>query len=115
MKHNKNKGFAMILVIFALILIGLYSAVLAGIISTMQHQSEQMLLDAKNFNLRQSGLAFVKSRGEINESIEIRLDDDLFRNCSIIITGDKNLITIKTTCSIGRQKKTNIYSIPVGK
>ena len=81
----------------------------------MQHQSNQMLLDAKNFNLRQSGLAFVESRGKIKESIEILLDEDLFRNCSMAITRDSNSITINTNCSIGRQKKSDSYNISVGK
>ena len=105
----------MILVIFALIIIGLYSVVLAGITSTMQHQSNQMLLDAKTFNLRQSALAFVESGGEIEESVEIQLDDDLFKNCSMNVKEDNSSITININCSIGRQKKTCSYDIPVGK
>ena len=115
LKYNKNKGFISILIIFALIIVGLYLIVLTGITSTMQHQTNQMLLDAKNFNLRQSGLAFVESRGEIKESVEIQLDDDLFKNCSMNIIRDNNSITINTNCSIGRQKISDSYNIPVGK
>ena len=74
-----------------------------------------MLLDAKNFNLQQSALAFVDARGKIKESVEIPLDNDLFQNCSIAITKDGNSITINTNCSIGRQKISDSYNISVGK
>jgi hypothetical protein len=115
LNRNKNKGFISILIVFTLLIIGLYTIVLAGITSTIQHQSNQMLLDAKNFNLQQSALAFVKSRGQIKESVQIQLDDDLFKNCSVNIVRENNSITINTRCSIGRQKETNSYNIPVGK
>lgn len=115
MNHKKNKGFISILIVFALVIMGLYSVVLIGITANMQHQTNQVLLDAKNFNLRQSAAAFVESRGGIKGAVAVELDEDVFRNCSINITGDSNSIMIDTDCSNGRQKVSGSYKVRVGK
>lgn len=115
MRHNRNKGFVSILVILLFVLIGLYSIVISGILRTMQHQTNQMLLDAKISNLQQSGVAFLKINQPVLENIELNLNDDSFKNSSLTISRNDNLIILNSECTIGQQKKTQKFQFETGK
>lgn len=115
MIHKRNKGFISILIIMLLILIGLYSIIIAGILKTMQHQSNQMLLEAKISNIQQGGLAYLKSNPSISDNIELNLNNDSFKNSSLTISRKDNLIILNSECMIGQQKKTQNLQFEIGK
>jgi hypothetical protein len=81
----------------------------------MQHQSNQMLLEAKISNLQQSGLAFLKSNPSIIGNVELNLNDDLFKNSSLTISKNDNLMILNSECTIGQQKKTQKLQFETGK
>lgn len=74
-----------------------------------------MLLEAKISNLQQSGLAFLKSNPSIIGNVELNLNDDLFKNSSLTISKNDNLMILNSECTIGQQKKTQKLQFETGK
>lgn len=102
MRTVKNNGFISIAIVVALALVGLFSLVMSGIISTIRIQNDQTMLQAKSFNVRQSAVALEKVDKNIQGDIE--LDKKLFKNCTLNIARDNGKTVINTKCSVGRER-----------
>ena len=107
------RGFVLVLVIVAIIIIGIEMFVLAGMANTMQYQSHRAYLKACERNLLASGLVWArqnvqKIRGE-SPGHMIQLDVSEMDipgsalEVSIGVTDDEPEVRIRTSCSRGRQ------------
>lgn len=111
--RQRQKGFILVFVIVAIILIGVEMFVLAGMANTMQYQSHRAYLKACERNLIASGLAWArqntqKSPGEISgQMIELDVSELDILSSVLEVTlgadGDASKVRIQTSCSRGRQ------------
>ena len=124
MKKTRQKGFALVLVITALAIIGLEMHILSSGANTMLYQSNRAYLEASKRNLITSGQAWAK-RNIRNNNIDtfennVVLDIDKLKikdsslTVTISIPPDKEpQAQIKVSCSRSRQtfKIDKIYQI----
>ena len=120
---QRQKGFVLVFVIVAIILIGIEMYVLAGMANTMQYQSHRAYLKACERNLIASGLAWArentpKSPGKSpGQMIELDVSELEILGSVLEVTvgkdGDVPDVRIQTSCSRGRQtlKRGGTYKI----
>jgi len=126
MKKIRQNGFALLLVIIVIALVGAATCVLAGGANTMLFQSNTAYLEACERNLRASGLAWakqnIKNRNQesFNRVVELDTANLGIRSSSlnvfISISEDKQAeVQINTSCSRARQtfKRDNRYIIEI--
>ena len=124
MKNQKRRGFVLIIVIIAIMVIGIEMFALSGIANTMQFQSQNAYLKACRRNLLASGLLWAKenNRKKSSEIFDktIQLDvsklniRDSALDVTINIASEKEVeVQINTSCSRSRQtlKGTGKYRI----
>lgn len=114
MKKPRQKGFALVLVITAMAIIGLEMYVLTGGSNTMLFQSDTAYLEACKRNLITSGLAWAKrnirnnNRETFDMAVELDVSKMNIRASSLIVTisipTDKEpQAQINVSCSRGRR------------
>jgi len=114
MKKTRQKGFALVLVIIALAIIGLEMHVLSIGANTMLYQSNRAYLEASKRNLITSGQAWAKRniRNNITEafekSIELDIDKLNIKDSSLTVTisvptNKEPQAQINVSCSRSRQ------------
>jgi len=111
--QQRQKGFILVFVIVAIILIGVEMFVLAGMANTMQYQSHRAYLKACERNLIASGLVWAKqntqkSSGEnYGKTIELDVSELNILGSALEVTlgadGDVSNVRIQTSCNRGRQ------------
>jgi type II secretory pathway pseudopilin PulG len=124
MKQTKQKGFALVLVIVALAIIGLEMHVLSSGANTMMYQSNRSYLEACKRNLISSGQAWAKQNIRINnrdtfeKTVELNVDKLNIKDSSLTVTitfpaNKEPQAQIITSCSRSRQtfKSDKIYQI----
>ncbi len=124
MKIQRRRGFVLILVIMAIIVIGIEMFALSGIANTMQFQSQNAYLKACRRNLLASGLLWAnentreKSSEIFNRTIQLDVSKMNIRASALGVTAsiasDEEVeVQIYTSCSRGRQtlKGTGKYRI----
>ncbi|MDT8303071.1 MAG: type II secretion system protein [Sedimentisphaerales bacterium] len=124
MKKTKQKGFALVLVIVAMAIIGLEMHVLSSGANTMMYQSNRAYLEACKRNLISSGQAWAKQNIRNNnvdifeKSVELDIGKLNMKDSSLTVTitipPDKEpQAQINTSCSRSRQtfKSDKIYQI----
>ena len=114
MKQTRQKGFALVLVIVALAIIGLEMHALSSGANTMLYQSNRAYLEACKRNLISSGQAWAKQNIRNNnidsfeKTIELDVDKLNIKDSSITVTitvptNEEPQAQINTSCSRGRQ------------
>ena len=124
MNNRRRRGFVLILVIMAIIVIGIEMFALSGIANTMQFQSQNAYLKACRRNLLASGLLWAnennreKSSEIFDKTIQLDVSKMNIRasalDVTMSITSDEEAeVQINTSCSRGRQtlKGTGKYRI----
>jgi len=124
MKIQRRRGFVLILVIMAIIVIGIEMFALSGIANTMQFQSQNAYLKACRRNLLASGLLWAnentreKSSEIFDRTIQLDVSKMNIRASALDVTAsiasDEGVeVQIYTSCSRGRQtlKGTGKYRI----
>ena len=124
MKQTRQKGFALVLVITALAIIGLEMHVLSSGANTMLYQSNRAYLEASKRNLITSGQAWAKRniRNNSTETFEKTVELDVnklnIKDSSLTVTisvptNKEPQAQIKVSCSRSRQtfKSDKIYQI----
>jgi len=124
MKNQRRRGFVLILVIMAIIVIGIEMFALSGIANTMQFQSQNAYLKACRRNLLASGLLWANenTREKSSEIFDKTIQLDVSEmnigasalDVTMSITSDEEAeVQINTSCSRGRQtlKGTGKYRI----
>jgi hypothetical protein len=124
MKKTRQKGFALVLVITALAIIGLEMHVLSSGANTMLYQSNRAYLEASKRNLITSGQAWAKQNIQNNsidtfeKSVVLDLDKLNIKDSSLIVTisvptNEEPQAQINVSCSRSRQtfKSDKIYQI----
>ncbi len=124
MKNQRRRGFVLILVIMAIIVIGIEMFALSGIANTMQFQSQNTYLKACRRNLLASGLLWANenTREKSSEIFDKTIQLDVSEmnigasalDVTMSITSDEEAeVQINTSCSRGRQtlKGTGKYRI----
>jgi len=124
MKNQRRRGFVLIFVIMAIIVIGIEMFALSGIANTMQFQSQNAYLKACRRNLLASGLLWANenSREKSSEIFDKTIQLDVSKmnirasalDVTMSITSDEEAeVQIYTSCSRGRQtlKGTGKYRI----
>jgi hypothetical protein len=115
-KRQRQGGFVMILVIFAMAMVSLYMIVLAGSSNTFLFQADRAYLDACRQNLIASGLAWskknVKTLKTAAGAVELDTSEMNVKTASLSIaasTGQKGKaqVEINTSCNRGRQTVTS--------
>jgi len=92
MKKTRRKGFALVLVITAMAIIGLEMHVLSSSANTMLFQSDRAYLEACKRNLITSGLAWAKHNIRNNKtetfekSVELNVGKLNIKDSSLIVT-----------------------------
>jgi hypothetical protein len=92
MKKQRQKGFALVLVITAMAIIGLEMYVLTGGSNTMLFQSDTAYLEACKRNLVTSGLAWAKrnirnnNKETFEKAVELDVSKMNIRDSSLIVT-----------------------------
>ena len=114
MKKTRQKGFALVLVITALAIIGLEMHILSSGANTMLYQSNRAYLEASKRNLITSGQAWAKrnirnnSIDTFEKTVELDIDKLNIKDSSLTVTisvpPDKEpQAQIKVSCSRSRQ------------
>ena len=114
MKKQRQRGFVLIFVIMAIIVIGIEMFALSGIANTMQFQSQNAYLKACRRNLLASGLLWAnensreKGREIFDKTIQLDVSKLNIRasalNVTMSIASDEEAeVQINTLCSRGRQ------------
>jgi len=124
MKNQRHRGFVLIFVIMAIIVIGIEMFALSDIANTMQFQSQNAYLKACKRNLLASGLLWArenirnKSSDIFDKTIQLDVSKLNIRasalDVTISIASDEEAeVQINTSCSRGRQtlKGTGKYRI----
>jgi hypothetical protein len=114
MKKTRQKGFALVLVITAMAIIGLEMHVLSSGANTMLYQSDRAYLEACNRNLITSGMAWAKQNIQNNKSetfeksVELNVGKLNIKDSSLFVTitipSDKEpQAQINVSCSRSRR------------
>jgi hypothetical protein len=114
MKKTRQKGFALVLVITAMAIIGLEMHVLSSGANTMLYQSDRAYLEACKRNLITSGLAWAKRNIQNNsietfeKNVELNIGKLNIKDSSLIVTittppGKEPQAQINVSCSRSRQ------------
>jgi len=124
MKKQRQRGFVLIFVIMAIIIIGIEMFALSDIANTMQFQSQNVYLKACRRNLLASGLLWAKenTRNKSSEIFDKTVQLDVSNlnilasalDVTVSIASDEEVeVRINTSCSRGRQtlKGTGNYRI----
>ncbi len=124
MKQTRQKGFALVLVITALAIIGLEMHVLSSGANTMLYQSNRAYLEACKRNLITSGQAWAKQNIRNNsidtfeKTVELDVDKLNIKDSSLTVTisvptNKEPQAQINVSCSRSRQtfKSDKIYQI----
>jgi len=124
MKKPRQKGFALVLVITAMAIIGLEMHVLTSGANTMLFQSDTAYLEACKRNLIMSGLAWAKrnvrnnNKETFEKAVELDVSKMNIRDASLIVTisvpADKApQAQINVSCSRSRRtfRADDIYNI----
>jgi len=124
MKTQRRRGFVLIFVIIAIIIIGLEMFALSDIANTMQFQSQNAYLKACRRNLLASGLLWAneniqdKSSEIFDKTIQLDVSKLNIRDSALDVTtsilSDKEAeVRINTSCGRGRQtlKGTGKYKV----
>ncbi len=115
MKTEKTgqNGFVMILVIVILALIGTYMIVLAGDSNTFAFQADRAYLDACDYNLRASALAWAKQNVKAHAGV-VSLDtaDMNIKGATLSVKTSavekgRARVEVNTSCSRARQRLTS--------
>jgi hypothetical protein len=117
MKKMKQKGFVLILVIMALIVIAAEMFVLTDAANTLLFQANAAYLEACNRNLVESGLAWIrhgtkdKNLKSFNATVKLDLAHINVPNGSLVVTVGQYyetlVVQIKASCNRGRQTLTS--------
>ena len=110
MKNTRQKGFALVLVIIAMAIIGLEMLVLSSGSNTMLFQSDRAYLEACKRNLITSGQAWAKQNIRNNrpetfgKSVELNVDKLNIKESSLIVSitvpsGKEPQAQINVSCS----------------
>ena len=112
--RKSRRGFVLILVIVAIMIIGIEMFVLAGMANTMQFQSHRAYLKACERNLLASGLAWArqnvqdKSGESFGRTVELDIGEMDILGSALEVTisastdGERE-VQVSTSCSRGRQ------------
>ena len=113
MKRRVNKrGFALVLLLFFIAIIGIETIILSGISNTMAFETNQAYLQAGRENLVISGLAWAEEnadRGLTNEVTDLDITSLCLRRAELKVTinttekGHKD-VNITALCSVARQR-----------
>ncbi len=114
MKNRRRRGFVLIFVIMAIIVIGIEMFALSGIANTMQFQSQNAYLKACRRNLLASGLLWAnenikeKSSEILDKTIQLDVSKMNIRDSALDVTisvasEEEAEIRINTSCGRGRQ------------
>lgn len=114
MKNQRRRGFVLIFVIMAIIVIGIEMFALSGIANTMQFQSQNAYLKACRRNLLASGLLWAnentreKGREIFDKTIQLDVSKLNIRASALDVTmsiasDEEAEVQINTSCSRGRQ------------
>ena len=114
MKKTRQKGFALVLVITAMAIIGLEMHVLSSGANIMLYQSNRAYLEASKRNLITSGLAWAKqnirnnSIDAFDKSVELDVSKLNIKDSSLIVTisipaNKEPQAQIKVSCSRSRR------------
>jgi hypothetical protein len=119
-KRVKKQGFAMILLIFFISMIGIETVTLSGISGTMAFETNQTYLQACRENLIVSGLAWAKEnadKAETNEATDLDITSLGLRNAELRVTVNitgtgRREANVTALCSVARQRlrTDNTYS-----
>lgn len=124
MKEIEQNGFALILVIMAIALIGVVMFVLTEDANTMMFQSDMAYLDAVERNLVASGLAWAKqnikdkNKETFDKTVKLDVTYMNIRNAtlSVVIGTAKNdevELELSTLCSRGRRTLRHHYKYKI--
>ena len=107
-KHLNKRGFALILLIFFIAVIGIETVILTGISSTVAFETDHAYLNACRDNLVISGLAWAREnagRVTTNETAELDVTSLGMRRVesSLSVSVGSKEANIKVTCSAARQ------------
>jgi hypothetical protein len=124
MNNRRRRGFVLIFVIMAIIVIGIEMFVLSGIANTMQFQSQNAYLKACERNMLASGLVWAKKNvreksSEIfDRTIQLDVSKLNIRDSALAVTAniasdEEAEVQIYTSCSRSRQtlRETGKYRI----
>ena len=114
MKNQKRRGFVLIIVIMAIIIIGIEMFALSNIANTMQFQSQNAYLKACRRNLLASGLAWAmentrkKNIEILDKTVQLDVSELNILGSALDVTVNKTSeeeteVQINTSCSRGRQ------------
>lgn len=114
MKKQRQRGFVLIFVIMAIVVIGIEMFALSGIANTMQFQSQNAYLKACRRNLLASGLLWAnentreKSSEIFDKTIQLDVSKLNIRASALDVTmsiasDEEAEVQINTSCSRGRQ------------
>ena len=122
MKTEKagHNGFVMIIVIVILALIGTYMIVLAGDSNTFAFQADHAYLDACDYNLRASAIAWAKQNINLTPGV-VSLDtaDMNIKAATLSVTisaveKGRAQVKVNTSCSRARQRLTSSRKFTIG-
>jgi type II secretory pathway pseudopilin PulG len=120
---QRQKGFILVFVIVAIIIIGIEMFVLSGMANTMQYQSHRAYLKACERNLLASGLVWARenaqksSRESFDQPIQLDVSEMDVPGSALEVTlgvaGEDREVRIQTSCRRGRQtlKNSDTYKI----
>jgi len=126
MKKTEQNGFALILVIMAIFLIGVVMFVLTEDAKTILFQSDTAYLQAVERSLTASGLAWAEqsikheNKETLYKAIEFDVTDLGFRDATLSVcinsaSDEKARVEVKTSCSRGRRtrEQASIYKAAI--
>ncbi len=110
MKRRVNKrGFALVLLVFFIAIIGIETIILSGISNTMAFETNQAYLQAGRENLVISGLAWTKENADkvrTNEMTNLDISSLALRRAELNVTvrASRKEADITARCSVARQR-----------
>lgn len=114
MKKQRQKGFALVLVITAMAIIGLEMHVLTSGANTMLFQADTAYLEACKRNLVTSGLAWAKrnirnnNKETFEKAVELDVSKIFYGSGSRRIRGSSLIVTISTPTDKAPQARVNV-------
>ena len=114
MKKPRQKGFALVLVITAMAIIGLEMHVLTSGANTMLFQADTAYLEACKRNLTTSGLAWAKrnirnnNKETFEKAVELDVSKIFYGSGSRRIRGSSLIVTISTPTDKAPQAQINV-------
>jgi hypothetical protein len=111
-KQSNKRGFALLVLVAFIAVIGIETVILSGISSTMASETNQAYLRACHDNLVISGLTWAKTnadRGAVNEATDLDIASLALRRAELKVTvsvaeAGRKEANIIAWCSVARQR-----------